>query len=149
MTLWLACVLTASPGTPEAVFEGLLAQMDRDGNGSLDAQEHALLDEQGDFSALDSDGSGGVSAVELGQWVRVTQPRPDARLTHRASPPAVPGQAGAGPRPIAAAGAVPPTRSRLQGLWLGLGLVAAGLAGAALLGRRRSRRRPRRRRRRR
>lgn len=79
----LALLLGARFGSTDAVFQRLLDPIDVDGNGTIDAAEYARVDEVGPFSAVDTDGDGAVTVAELGQWVRVTQPRPD---THGARP---------------------------------------------------------------
>jgi hypothetical protein len=143
-TGWLALILTAAAGSPAQVFETLLAGMDTDGSGELDATEYARVDEVGEFSALDTDADGLITATELGRWVRVTQPRPDARLTHRASPEAV--LAGAGPRVVPAAPRSSPAPTPASSRSLRLALFGAvvligGLGSGLMLGRRNRRRR--------
>lgn len=136
-----------------------MARIDTNGDGAIDAEEYARVDETGGFAGLDLDGNGRVDASELDAWLRVTQPRPDAPF-----PAATAWLAGgsAGPRGTAmptgtamatgtaraatatqgsGAPTTAPTAPRIPPLLVGVGFLVAGLVAGALLGRRRRRRR--------
>lgn len=139
---WLLLSLAPAAGAADPVFDTLLGAIDRDGDGTIDGAEYARVDELGSLADLDGDGDGRVSVDELSRWVRVTQPRPETRRTHRVSADAllapglrsvvVPGAAVAAPAASASG-----STARLVAIGLAVGLV--GLVGGVLLGRRRRR----------
>lgn len=125
----VACLpLLAAPLRTEAeVFQGVLARIDNNGDGTISPAEYLVVDPVGAFADLDTDGSGGIDVGELGAWVKRTQPRE----LGSAPPPA--------PKARTAAPAPAPT-----GLnpWLAGAAVLGGLGvglGAGVLARRRRR----------
>ena len=142
----LALLLGARFGSTDAVFQRLLMQIDADGNGTIDAAEYARVDEVGPFSEVDIDGDDAVTVAELGQWVRVTQPRPD---THGARPAQAllsgsPPERGPVRRMTADFEQAPATESepgRGRMLAIGAGVLALGLGVGVWSGRRSRRRR--------
>ena len=142
----LALLLGARFGSADAVFQRLLMQIDADGNGTIDAAEYASVDEVGPFSEVDIDGDGAVTVAELGQWVRVTQPRPD---THGARPAQAllsgsPPERGPDRGVTAASVGDTSTDSEPESarpLVFGVGVLALGLGVGVWSGRRKRRRR--------
>jgi hypothetical protein len=118
-----------------AIYADVIAELDLDGDGLLDAKELAVVGNEGGLPGMDLDGSGRVDADELAAWTRLTPIAPvtrSAAAAARALATAVPGPA---PAPQG-----PP-------VWLAVTLGLAGLAAGVLFRRRGTRRRGTRRRR--
>ncbi len=99
--LLLTCLgaLAALP-TEAELFRSVLSHLDRDGDGSVSRAEYVSFDDAETFARIDVDGDRVATENELGDWVRVQQPRPVER-----SRPDTPGFARmAAPAPSAPSG---------------------------------------------
>lgn len=127
--LFLLRLATAALPTEAEVYAGVIADVDRNGDGRIDAAEYARVGDAADVATIDVDRSGDIDAPELAAYTGST---PVAlRVVH----------AGPGVRAPAATPPAAPDGSR--GVWIGAGVAGALLAGAsaAWLGRRGGRRR--------
>lgn len=125
MSIWL-CILAlahAKLPTEAEIFAGVVAQVDRDGDGRIDREEYARVGDPTEFPKIDLDGNGEIDATELAWSTRIT--------------PVVPGVA---PAALALPTPTDPQRPiRLAAIGLSIG--ALGLLGGVLLRRSQGRRR--------
>ena len=59
---------------PADTIGNLLARMDVDQDGRVTAPEYAPFDDRGSFAAIDRNGDGSFDAQEFGTWIRLTDP---------------------------------------------------------------------------
>lgn len=141
----LAACASGHVTSREDVLAGVMARLDTSGDGAIDAQEYARVDETGGFAELDRDRDGRIDAGELETWLRVTQPRPDAPFpaaTAWLAGGRAPGMAAMVPgAPSPSVAATTPVSPGVPPLVVGVAILVGGLVAGALLGRRRRRRR--------
>lgn len=139
MLPWL-CILmfpvaAARLPTELEIFRRVVADVDRDGNGTIEAEEYARVDDAVVFALVDVDGSGGIDAPELARHTAMTEvrPRPGAAAVATSVPG---GSGGAGP-----ADGLGVVENVALGVVTGVVAVASGIGMKRVLGRKRGLRR--------